>query len=1438
MSGDSLSQRQAQLDKAEREHLEDVVAEMRERVEDNVAFQLTRNGLDDEPDDVDALDEDTKRLVEAIRLEAVDGETWDEAVDQYVTGVGYTIVNRLAALRCMEVRSFVDEEVTVFKQNGLTPAAETLVHEEFLLEEEAILEAYHDACDDLAEEIEILFDRSSAYSLIDPDDDTFEALCGMLDSVPDAVWRADDVLGWVYEYYNVDLLDDLRRKGDREGLEPEDVPPANQFYTPHWVVRMLTDNSLGKLYLEHTGELQEVVDTQEALSPDERKNRPLSPDESPDIADFCTYLVPSEEEGEPTDFDHPEELRVIDPACGSGHFLLYAFDVLERIWRAETDLPDEQIPRKILEHNLYGVDLDMRACQLSAFNLYLKGRTRAEAEGADGFDMPEVGIVCADASVAEVDGVEAVFDEVAGDDPEVAQALDRILDAFEEVHGLGSLLDVRGTLGDLFEDDAEVGGTQLTLGDDPRESHTLGQVLHSLREAVEEHRETDSFLAQDLRSFVRLLDILAQDYDVALMNPPYGSRNRMPDVVTEYIEKADGFDYTPEFYINFFEVCETLSKESGRVGMLVPRSFMFKRRFTDFRTDFVGNEGSFDFLAEYGLGILDNATVRTIGTVVRVAESEDETGDFIRLGDVETRRKEEEFLSSVFDTTGKSDDRVYHVDITEFQKVPWFPLSYWTPSEVRDLHDTELKLDPAVADVDATPIGTAAKGMDTGDNSRFIQSHWESEGDRDFIPYAKGGSDAWVKPETKLTLNWRGDGDELSRFPKSNLKNSQHYKKEGLTWTYAKETGRRFGYFPPGGAFDGKGSMFFPESVDPWTLMAALNSALYHNLFLSLTPERDWQVGDVGRIPWVESLEETELSELAKQQYDIALEASFSDPTSPHYKGADLLPTTAEFFYNHPYVDLEYEIDSTRDQTRSPTESIKTVSRKAKQDEIRRKSDLETVSNKIDEVVYDAVELGADVREDLQKEIFLRTSESPEDREVPDPESVPEVPDNIDEQVKDLVHHFAMEAVREEDDGIVPVYETDDQPDMLDRIVERFEDAYGEHAADRLIEVDEILGTESASEEAYPNLRAFVAEDLFDYHVDRMANTPIVWRFTTERLVSDSTGEGFACFVDYHGIDAGLFDRLSNRYLEPRKADLRERRSAANRRRSDDSLSASEQADAAERYERCASGLDQIAVFEDVLQELGSTDERDFDDEDRERVADLAPKVAAFREETRQRVETLADLRERKSDEWFRETFSNNFWNAVDEWRDEWLDALADLERACEAYGRPSDEPVEAHLADLFDYFSWRLKGSDHYSSTGILFLTYYFEREGAALLDDEGRPHDNLTADERLLASLATGLDDPSVVDREYLEAMADEEGVESAADLPPLAEFKALAEEIDDRCQAVDERVPSDWADRALAEVTTAGYRPNRKHGVEINISPLADAEIVPKTVDDQVL
>jgi hypothetical protein len=506
---------------------------------------------------------------------------------------------------------------------------------------------------------------------------------------------------------------------------------------------------------------------------------------------------------------------------------------------------------------------------------------------------------------------------------------------------------------------------------------------------------------------------------------------------------------------------------------------------------------------------------------------------------------------------------------------------------------------------------------------------------------------------------------------------------------------------------------------------------------------------------------------------------------------------------------------------------------------IEREKHLRSSSDRINSLIYDKLEMSQEVRESIRKEIMLRTSESPQDREIPEPGSVAEVPENLDEQVKDLVHHFAMEAVREETDGVIPLKSTGENADMLHHIIRRFEDVYGEYADDRLIEVDDILGAKSAAEEAYPNLRSFVEDDLFAYHVDTMENTPIIWKLSTERLLADAKGEGFACFVDYHQLNASLFDRLSNQYLEPRKAELRERRSAVNQRRNDESLSTTERSDAADEFEFCSSALEQIVEFEEVLQELGSTNERNFDDDDRKRVDELAPKVAVFREETAERIEMMAELREQKGEEWFEDTFSPSFWEKVNEWRDEWLDALTELERACEEYAKPTDEPVEAHLADLFDYFNWRLKGSDHYSSTGMLFMTYYFDSAGAELLDENGEPFDTLTEDERKIASLAMGLSDTSSVDEAYLkELVDDDDDVDSVGDLPPLAEYKALAEEIDDRCQTVYRDIPSDWKDRALSEVTTAGYQPNHRHGVRVNITPLAEKDIVPVVVEDKVI
>ncbi len=1396
MSGNSLSQRKAQLDKAEREHLEDIVTEMRERVEDNVRFQLTQADLNTRPSDDETLDEETEQLVDAIELEAVDNIDWDDAFEEYIDGVGYTIVNRITALRCMEVRDFIEEEVTVFKENGLTPAAETLVHEEFLLEDEAILAAYHNTCDELAAEIEILFDRSTAYSLVDPDDDTFEELCRMVDEVPDEVWRADDVLGWVYEYYNRPIVESLDAK---RTLESKDIGPANQFYTPHWVVRMLTDNSLGKLYLEANNK---KTSSSHDLSIDERKERLVTPEDCPDVESLCTYLIADEGEQKATSFEDPSQIRVMDPACGSGHFLLYAFDILERIWWSERpDLDRSEIPAKILEHNLYGVDLDLRSCQLSAFNLYLKARTRAEEESDDSFRMPNIGIVCADARIAETESALEVIEEITDEQSQVRDSLKQVMDDFQNIEALGSLLNVQGKIEDEFLKE------QTTIFDSFDGVHTLSAFMNQLRDAIEK-RASNSFAAQNLRSFLQLLVVLTQEYDVTLMNPPYGSGGRMPNEVQEYVD--DQYKYSAEYYINFFEASDRLVKENGRIGMLIPRSFMFQRSFEDFRGDFIGSRGSFDFLAEFGNDILDNATVRTVGTVVRSETQTKQSSKFIRLHDVDKSQKERTFLHASFvDPIDEGVRRLFTRDLSEFEMIPGMPLSYWVPRNLRQLYDTETYLDSDRGDVDGESFGEVVSGLCTGDDGRFVRRFWEAGGDGNWVPFAKGGSDAWLLPRVVYMVNW--SPREMESQLGARVQNSDYYFSEGLSYTVAKETGRRFGYLHNSSIFSNKGSILIPNH-SIWNALSYTNSHLFTYLMLAQTPDRMWQVGAVSKVPWHNELENVDrLEQLSQEAVSNLISLRQYDFISPHYTGPVLLAVLgieeSLEFYSHPHRELSENLDlNTPEITLSNSCTLHELGIAAGKHLESTKANLQSCADAIDEVVFDSFETSSTERETILQEISLRTSENPTKGKQYDPESINEPTDDFTKMVKDLVLHIAVQVTKDSKNGIIPISRVEGTETLFELIQEEFKHIFDSYASERLAEVDQIIGNKTPDEEAYPNLREWIEKHLFDYHVSRFERTPILWKLTTKRLVSDPKDEGFACIVDYHQLDVNIFDQLQNQYLEPRKALLREQRSAANRRRGDDSLSASQKAAAVDEYARCESGLEQIEAFEDKLSELAQSSSREWSSKNQQTARDAAQKVAHFREETASRLETLEKLSNCTNID-MGSLFSPTFYETVQENQDEWIAALKDLQHACETYAADSPDPVEPHLYDSFKYFD-NMAGSSHYASNGILFMTYYFnkfEKPNQEELND----NQSIPVQKQLIYELSSG-----------------------------LKEYKQLADEISELCDSLANSIAADWDVRALSEISTAGYRPNRKHGVAINIRPLTDSKIVPKIVEDQVI
>jgi hypothetical protein len=1424
---------QAQLDDAERRHLEKIVRQLRERAEETVEYWVhSKLNLAEEdaeaPANLSAEERELRgRVEESIEREQAGERSWGKARDLYVKGVGYTLVNRLAALRCMEVRGFLDRSPTRFRDDGVTPAADRLITDYFLPREAGIWTAFLVACQERSEEIEILFDLSDPYSLLygnltdwdgEPEEvawsddlqaslvDLLQDLGGLLDEVEDAVWRADDVLGWVYEYYNAPDLDAVRKKArGSEGLDPEDVPVANQFYTPHWVVRMLTDNSLGKLFLEHEGILQQTIQNQvERFTPEDRKNRNARTAES--IEDLCTYLVATEEETEPTEFDHPSEISVFDPACGSGHFLLYAFDVLERIWWAmEPEVPCSEIPEKILQHNLYGVDLDLRACQLAAFNLYLKARGRAEEHAVEKFEMPSLGIVCADAHVADLDRSHQVFDEVASGDDALRDALESILSAFEQIEGLGSLLDVKGALAELVD---EVDG-QLNIFEDA-ETVTLPELLSRLHQAVGGHVNGSSFRAKDIRSFLRLLVILTQEYDVSLMNPPYGSQRRMPGGVSKYV--SDKYKYDYDYYTSFFEICSKLSKDLGRVGMLVPHSFMFNKSFSEFRTDLIGKYGGFEFLSEYGYGVLDNATVATVGTVVRISSLNQEKGKFIRLSD-EKKDKEKRYLESIYDE-GKECEirRIYERELKSFGDIPSSPLSYWMSEKIKSQYKRPVVLDAERGRVEGkSSCGSVVTGVKTGNIERYLRRFWEVADSGEWVPYPKGGEDTWMLPVIQYSVDWRKEGALIQRYPGPTQGLKGEYFKEGITYNIEKRSGRRFGVMPEKSIFSEKGVAIFSD-ISIWRMCAYLNTRMVTYLMLGQNVDRSWKVGMVSKIPWLPSLKETDIDVKAKRIVGSICSLRRSQFRSPYYFAPLLIrmlpyePSGLLSHRDHPHRHFTEKIDIPEAPSVDLGESVVEIAERARGFEARLTDRCERLSEAIDDTVFKAFQIDDEERREILTEIAYRTIDDPREENGSDQNGPTS---GVVELISRMLLHFTFEIVEKDDDGIVLLRaESDDEEaDLLAKMTAKFEDIWGEYAEDRLQEVDEVLGTREPTDEPYPNLRHWLENDLFAFHCDEFENTPILWELTTERLGDeDNEDAGFACLIDYHQLGPDVFDRLSARYLETRKAALRERQQSA--RRTAESSEGTQAREARQEEKRCESALRQIDELETRISELTQTQPRDWADAVRDEARDLKPKVRRFRERLEERLETLDALHEEAPTAWFKDHFSDKFMESVNGNRDEWIDALEDLEAACEQFARPADEPVEAHLYDLLPYFD-DLTGSTHYSSNGIFFLNYYFSKgkDLAAKIDQGSK--DRVTRREQLVADLAR----------------------ETDADIE-------LGKEINEACQAMKKHMDSDWRPRALEEVRTPGYRPVKKHGVAINITPLAEKKLVPALVDKKVL
>ncbi|MFM6171681.1 MAG: BREX-1 system adenine-specific DNA-methyltransferase PglX, partial [Sphaerospermopsis kisseleviana] len=626
-------------------------------------------------------------------------------------------------------------------------------------------------------------------------------------------------------------------------ITPENIPAATQLFTPNWIVRYLVENSLGRLWL---------------------LNRPGSKL----VEQMKYYIKPEQAETDFLNVGSPEELKICDPACGSGHMLTYAFDLLYAIYEEEGYEPAE-IPEKILTHNLYGVEIDERAGELAAFALTMKAREKQRRF----FRKPVQPNICVLESVRFEDGELKDYLDFVGRDL-FTEPLRETLHQFREADNFGSL--IRPAVTDV--------GDVLALLE---EKDVAGQLF-----LYQTHQKVLKVLKQT--------DYLSPQYHVVVTNPPYMGVKGMNGRLGAWA-KDNYPNSKSDLFAMFIERGLELVPRSGYSGMVTMQSWMFLSSYEHLRARLLTQTAieSMAHMANMVMGIAFGtaATVWKIGGISRIAGA----FCYVEYEDIGSENKPTEFPPlNDRNIKAPTQDRLYRVAAEEFRKVAGSPIAYWISSSLRSIFSQGINLEE---------YSSPRQGLSTTNNDLFLRQWFEvdinkislASADKDvagrsgckWFPYSKGGEGRRWYGNHDYVIDWELNGYRVKDYIKDKNPNvargETHYFKPAVTWslTSSSKSGFAARIRPMGFIFDINGMSSFPSK--PYVLVGYLNSVVANEMLKAINPTMAFQVGDIKQLRLLDSVESSKSEELSKEAISIAKSDWDWSETSWDFKGLPLL---------------------------------------------------------------------------------------------------------------------------------------------------------------------------------------------------------------------------------------------------------------------------------------------------------------------------------------------------------------------------------------------------------------------------------------------------------------------------------------------------------------------------------------------------------------------
>lgn len=778
--------------------------------------------------------------------------------DQVMEEVAYTWFNRFIALRYMEVNNYLPSHIRVFSDANGAFKPEILadvLHLELDGLDKQKVAAYIDQnqtddlyryllltqCNALNSALPGMFERLGSYTELLLPNNILKAdgiLGRLVTDIPEEDWHDQvQIIGWLYQYYNEEFKEEtyaLLKKNVK--VTKERIPSATQLFTPDWIVRYMVENSLGRLVISGqcaADSEAERIEKEKAFAEKMGWKYYLpEAEQEPDVRAQIQKLS--------TDPQSLTTIKVIDPCMGSGHILVYAFDVLIQIYEA-SGISQRDAAQQILKNNLYGLDIDDRAAQLAYFAVMMKARQYDRRIFTRGIQP----------HLYALQNSQPIHEEGWGYFGTEEPLARRLWQAFTDAKTLGSLVPVDLTLEELAQ-------LRNRLADMDAAS-TMGSL------------SAQAYIGQILDTFaplIELAEVLTQKYDVVITNPPYMGSSNMDKTLSDFVKKQYP-DSKSDLFAVFIERCKEMVKKNGYQAMITQHAWMFLSSYEKLRKKLLQIDTiNMAHLGPRAFDEIGGEVVQTTSFVMQNCHVPKRKGIYARLIDYKSEsEKEQAFLST--------DHRpLFTIDQSNFSKIPGSPIAYWASERVFSIYKSEKNI---------SCFGDARQGIATGNNDRFVRCWFEiifsdiafnmksynefRESIFKYVTYIKSSGICRWYGNYFSVLRFDSPFYELLLESGNRLPSRQYYFKENCNWTLISND--KFGarYSQQGSVFDVGAHALFGGNT--FLFLGYLNSCVFHYLINFIGPTINYNSGVIAQVPYKIAHSEL-IEEISKKNIAIA----------------------------------------------------------------------------------------------------------------------------------------------------------------------------------------------------------------------------------------------------------------------------------------------------------------------------------------------------------------------------------------------------------------------------------------------------------------------------------------------------------------------------------------------------------------------------------------